>query len=125
MSTTERDAEALTTNQQDELRIALQRRRADLAHSIDDRREAEERDRARNEGGDETTEGAASATSRLQERDVTLLHEIDHALGKFAAGTYGVCEATGRPIGYPRLNLRPWTRFSLEHEESLEREGRG
>ena len=64
---------------------------------------------------------------RLADKEKKLLREIDRALAKFERGTYGICEGTGEPIGLKRLELRPWTRHSLEYKELLERErgGRG
>jgi DnaK suppressor protein len=59
---------------------------------------------------------------RLADKERKLLAEIDHALAKFERGTYGICEGTGDAIGYKRLELRPWTRYSLEYKEKLERE---
>jgi DnaK suppressor protein len=107
----------------EELRAALEQRRAELATSIEERR-GEERDTGR-EVGDEmdeaTTEGATAMASKLLERDVQLVREIDRALAKMADGTYGQCEGTGEPIGYSRLKLRPWARFSVEYQEELER----
>jgi DnaK suppressor protein len=40
-----------------------------------------------------------------------LLREIDRALGKMDAGTYGVSEKTGAPIPYERLAAVPWARY--------------
>lgn len=62
---------------------------------------------------------------RLADKEKKLLSEIDHALAKFERGTFGLCEGTGEPIGFKRLELRPWTRFSLEYKERLEREKGG
>jgi DnaK suppressor protein len=62
---------------------------------------------------------------RLADKEKKLLTEIDHALAKFERGIFGLCEGTGEPIGYKRLELRPWTRFSLEYKERLEREKGG
>ncbi|GIJ45272.1 DnaK suppressor protein [Virgisporangium aliadipatigenens] len=36
--------------------------------------------------------------------------EIDEALGRVDAGTYGVCERCGRPIAPERLAARPFAR---------------
>src|SRR5678816_3554740 len=36
----------------------------------------------------------------------TLLYEIDQALNRIIQGTYGVCEATGRPIAVSYTHLR-------------------
>ncbi len=70
---------------------------------------------------DANTEGATAMASKLLERDVHLLREIDRALAKMSEGTYGLCEGTGEPIGYSRLKLRPWARYSIEYQEELER----
>jgi RNA polymerase-binding protein DksA len=64
-------------------------------------------------------------TLGLVERDRTLLREINHALAKIAAGTYGICEETGEPIGKPRLEFQPWARHSIEYARLRERNGRG
>lgn len=61
---------------------------------------------------------------RLADKDRKLLVEIEHALAKFALGTYGQCEGTGEPIGWRRLWARPWTRYSVAYKEQLEAEAR-
>lgn len=108
------------------LRQMLEARRTELVGSIGVRAE-QERDTGR-EVGDEmdeaNIEGATAMASRLLERDVQLLSEIDRALAKFPAGTYGYCEGTGEPIGFGRLRSRPWARFSVSYQEQLEREAR-
>jgi RNA polymerase-binding protein DksA len=48
------------------------------------------------------------------------LYEIDAALRRIDDGTYGVCELTGRPIPWKRLEAMPWTRFSVEVERRVE-----
>lgn len=40
------------------------------------------------------------------------LAEIEAALARLQAGTYGICEDTGEPIAAERLRAVPWTRFS-------------
>ena len=37
--------------------------------------------------------------------------------------TYGVCELTGKNIPKARLEAIPWTRFTVEAQGQLEREG--
>ena len=117
------EPEELTATQLRELRENLEQRRTVLVTSIEGRR-GEERDTGR-EVGDEmdeaNTEGATAMASKLLERDVQLLREIDRALAKMGEGTFGLCEGTGEPIGYSRLKLRPWARFSVEYQEDLER----
>jgi DnaK suppressor protein len=50
-----------------------------------------------------------------QERD--LLGEVDRALAKMKAGTYGVSELSGSPIPVERLRAVPWARFTAAEEE--------
>jgi DnaK suppressor protein len=64
-------------------------------------------------------------TLGLVEKDRLLLREINHALAKIAAGTFGICEGTGDPIGKPRLEVQPWARHSIEYARLRERNGRG
>jgi len=116
----------LTDEQRDELRRMLETRRAELTASIETRH-SQDRDGGREVGDemdDANIEGITAMTSRLLERDVQLFGEIDRALAKFRAGTYGHCEGTGEPIGYGRLKSRPWARFSVAYQEQLEREAR-
>jgi DnaK suppressor protein len=58
---------------------------------------------------------------RLVDRDTKLLDEIDRALAKMAGGKYGVCEQSGDPIGFDRLQVRPWARYATAVKESRER----
>lgn len=59
---------------------------------------------------------------RMADKDRKLLIEIDVALEKMRSGEYGLCEGTDEPIGFKRLELRPWTRYSVAYKEMLERE---
>jgi RNA polymerase-binding transcription factor DksA len=43
------------------------------------------------------------------------LDDIDHALAKMDAGTYGRCEVCGEPIAEARLEAMPATRFCIAH----------
>lgn len=58
-----------------------------------------------------------------RERDLALseqarraVEEIDHALAKFARGTYGICEVSGDPIPKERLEAIPWARERVEYK---------
>jgi RNA polymerase-binding protein DksA len=57
---------------------------------------------------------------RVRERDRHELEEIQRALGKIAAGVYGVCEHCREPIGAERLEATPETRHCFECETELE-----
>jgi RNA polymerase-binding transcription factor DksA len=50
-----------------------------------------------------------------------LLTEVEAALARMDAGTYGTSEVSGEPIGYARLSAVPWARFSVVEQEDLER----
>jgi|SRR5687768_11984457 RNA polymerase-binding transcription factor DksA len=45
----------------------------------------------------------------------TQLKEVERALGKIDAGSYGACEVCGREIAEPRLEAMPTTRFCIDH----------
>lgn len=76
--------------------------------------------------------GFADAVSDKNERDVLLaelnleenmLAEVEAALQRLHAGTYGLCEATGKTIPAERLRVLPWTRFTREAAEQREKRG--
>lgn len=55
--------------------------------------------------------------------ELDALYQIDQALDRIRNGTYGVCELTGKKIEAARLEAIPWSRFSAEAEQQLEKEG--
>lgn len=59
----------------------------------------------------------------LLSSDQDALYEIDEALKRILKGTYGVCELTGQSIPKARLEAIPWTRFTVEAQAQLERDG--
>jgi DnaK suppressor protein len=60
----------------------------------------------------------------LADKEQSLASEIEAALARFDDGSYGLCEGTEEPIGFRRLEARPWTRYSVAHQEQVEREAR-
>jgi phosphoserine phosphatase RsbU/P len=50
-----------------------------------------------------------------------LLHEVDSALARFAAGTYGLCEACHETVERDRLLADPLIRYCLDHLTDHER----
>jgi len=67
--------------------------------------------------------GEGDTLSSERERDLVLsaqareaVGEIDHALAKFALGTYGICEASGEPIPKERLEAIPWARVQVAYK---------
>jgi RNA polymerase-binding transcription factor DksA len=59
----------------------------------------------------------------LLSSDQDAIYEIEEALKRIEKNTYGVCELTGKPIPKARLDAIPWTRFTVEAQGQLEREG--
>lgn len=59
----------------------------------------------------------------LSAREIFLVKEIDHALYKMQAGTYGICEYCGEEIQLERLQAIPWTRYHAHCAEKAEEEG--
>ncbi len=45
----------------------------------------------------------------------TELEDVELALGKLDAGTYGTCETCGQPIAAARLEAMPQARFCIDH----------
>lgn len=62
-------------------------------------------------------------TLGLIANEQAVVREIDQALERIAAKTYGVCLATHAPIGLARLHAKPWAKFCIEYERARE-EGR-
>jgi RNA polymerase-binding protein DksA len=50
----------------------------------------------------------------LEESAQHTLEEVEAALGRIDAGTYGVCEVCGKPIGADRLSAIPWARLCID-----------
>ncbi|HXG48463.1 MAG TPA: TraR/DksA C4-type zinc finger protein [Methylomirabilota bacterium] len=59
----------------------------------------------------------------LLSSDQDAVYEIEEALKRIERDTYGVCELTGKPIPRARLDAIPWTRFTVEAQAQLERDG--
>jgi DnaK suppressor protein len=59
----------------------------------------------------------------LLSSDQDAIYEIEEALKRIEKGTYGICELTGKPIPATRLEAIPWTRFTVEAQSQLEKEG--
>jgi DnaK suppressor protein len=59
----------------------------------------------------------------LLSSDQDAIYEIEEALKRIEKGTYGVCELTGKVIPKARLDAIPWTRFTVEAQAQLEKEG--
>ena len=72
---------------------------------------------------------AASATQvfdqnrsrALVERAARDLRQVEAALGRLDAGTFGLCEACGLPINPARLQALPWAALDVECQRRAHR----
>ncbi|MCS6837524.1 MAG: TraR/DksA family transcriptional regulator [Bdellovibrionaceae bacterium] len=75
-------------------------------------------------GGDEADQTlrilAESEFLNRTERIRLHLLEVESALARIEAGTFGICEETEEPIEKERLLAIPWTRLSIEGAEIRE-----
>ncbi|MEW6250069.1 MAG: TraR/DksA C4-type zinc finger protein [Planctomycetota bacterium] len=60
-------------------------------------------------------------TLGLIEGERAIVREIDEALERIKKNTYGVCLATGRPIGKARLKAKPWAKYCYEYTLAQEK----
>lgn len=58
-----------------------------------------------------------------QEQDA--LYEIEQAMKRIAAGTYGVCDMSGQAIPLARLEAIPFARFTVDCQTRFEQENKG
>lgn len=117
----------LTPGILDELRARLEESRKQLtaevarrrgAEGVGDRPETDPNTEPRGDMADQSVDIQAWATNRQEDLDMTArLGDIEHALEKFALGTYGMCEGCGRPIPVARLRIIPEARFDVEHAQ--------
>lgn len=89
--------------------------------------------RARAEGSEASAFGMhqADAGSDAYDRDFALsllsqeqdaLYEIEEALKRVEAGTYGICEMSGKPIPHARMEAIPFARFTVECQTQIEKQ---
>lgn len=97
-------------------RAALERRRAEVAARVDTlRRELDAVQRLRSENSDDDEHDPEGATtSQLWSQSVGILEaaqreldDLDTAIRRLEAGTYGVCQRCGQAIAPARLEARP------------------
>lgn len=71
--------------------------------------------------GDQTVRALAeSEMLGMHDRLRRQLLEVEYALSRIEAGTFGYCEETEEPIEKERLRAIPWTRLSIEGAEIRE-----
>jgi len=106
--------------------------RAHLTEGIERHSEETLKRSSKDDAGDLSAYGQhmADAGTDTFDRDFALsmvateqeaLSEIDAAIKRIHAGTYGNCEITQKPIAKERLLAVPFTRYSAEAQKDLER----
>jgi DnaK suppressor protein len=50
----------------------------------------------------------------IEQNTADLLHKVDHALERVAAGVYGLCESCGKSIPLERLDVLPYATLCIE-----------
>jgi len=78
------------------------------------------------EAGDDEADASSKVFEREHELSLThnareLLEQTEHALARIDAGTYGVCESCGKPIGKARLLAFPRATLCVECKQREER----
>ncbi|TML89169.1 MAG: TraR/DksA family transcriptional regulator [Actinobacteria bacterium] len=98
-----------------DLRAALDEERAQLRHQLADLGFGDD-------GGlayDQNFADSSQVTAERGEAEALAnslketLAEVEHALAKFEAGTYGLCENCGEPIPPARLEAKPAARLCI------------
>jgi len=77
----------------------------------------------REEGADEASE--LEKRLALEERLGESLNEVEHALQKYEAGTYGLCDSCGQPIEQARLEAIPQASLCLSCKAKQAKETKG
>lgn len=74
--------------------------------------------------GDATDRSVSGELKEEQFQDAelnrSLLQQVQEALQRIEAGTYGKCAADGGPIDETRLEAMPWTPYCIRHQRPLE-----
>ncbi len=102
-------------------RKLLEGNKQDLQNKIDGvRADLSEMQRNNDELDRATVEEETMLKLRIIERETKLIYKIDQSLKRIETGEYGYCEATGEPIGIPRLLARPTATLCAEEKNRQE-----
>jgi RNA polymerase-binding transcription factor len=114
----------------DRFRETLESERARLRHAVQavhhDGSLLEETGDLAIGSGDHLADSASETYMReldegLEENAEHLLVEIEAALERIEAGTYGLCSVCGRPIGEERLEAVPYATLCIDDKRAEER----
>jgi len=121
----------LTTQEIGELRTRLESERGELADQLttieDQAFAATQSDISGDVGVDDESADAGTATFEREkelsiEQNVRdLIQKIDRALKRIDDGTYGVCEACGKPIEKARIKALPYVDLCIKDAQARSR----
>ena len=77
----------------------------------------------REEGADEASE--LEKRLALEKRLEESLNEVEHAIQKYEAGTYGLCDSCGQPIEQARLEAIPQASLCMNCKASQAKDAKG
>jgi DnaK suppressor protein len=109
----------MTLEDDEVTRRALEEQRRELSREIEDLGA----DPSSDDITFEADPGFSDRSHSTEERSRTLavlralrsnLHDVDRALAKLDAGTYGTCERCGAAIGAERLEAIPWAMLCID-----------
>lgn len=111
----------MITKARKELMSALLKRRGELLATGDSISVAE----TEVLGGDEMDIAESMSKQELsiamRRRQSEELNMIDEAVDKMRKGVYGACEGCEKPIGSKRLKARPFVKYCIDCQETMER----
>ncbi len=84
-----------------------------------DNLEANQRDPSLSDQGTDTFDREMELNMMGSEQEV--IFEIDAALRRVEKGTFGICELTGQPINFERLQALPYVRYTVRAQSELEK----
>ncbi|MEU7030991.1 TraR/DksA family transcriptional regulator [Streptomyces sp. SBR177] len=109
-----------------ELQAEVLRLRSELAHS-EEELTGLMRDSGDGAGDDQADTGTKNITREhelaLAANAREMLEQTEHALERLDAGTYGLCEVCGKPIGKARMQAFPRATLCVEDKQKQERRG--
>ncbi|MEV6328208.1 TraR/DksA C4-type zinc finger protein [Streptomyces sp. NPDC051909] len=109
-----------------ELQAEVLRLRSELVHS-EEELTGLMRDSGDGAGDDQADTGTKNITREhelaLAANAREMLEQTEHALERLDAGTYGLCEVCGKPIGKARMQAFPRATLCVEDKQKQERRG--
>ena len=130
-TTRKKKSDHLTTEQIDHFKQILLQKRREIFESVSEIHEETLKRSRGDASGDlssmpihmadlETDNYEQEFALGLMDGERKMLRSIDDALIRIDRKTYGICEATQKPIKKARLEAKPWARYCVEYARQLE-----